>query len=238
MSGPRASPWPWHTIALFKPAQDQSCWTPGDDHGPSAHRACDLEWTTGVSEQPRRQQGTSCRAIPSRYEQSMDSLGLDLSTNAQLLLRTLAVTGRAVRLAGLTGGWPTSRPVGTACGRVGGAALPPPRGARSRGGWPCGLLPRGARRPSASLSDLAPHNPRRMASRGGNAHRSLDPARVSGGAHSQAAFGSTGAPVAWMGLSIAPREGETLMATMTKLRSATRCWRSPGRRPRRTSARA
>ena len=33
----------------------------------------------------------------------MDS-GLDLSTNAQALLKTLAATGRAVRLAGLTGG--------------------------------------------------------------------------------------------------------------------------------------
>jgi len=33
----------------------------------------------------------------------MDS-GLDLSTNAQSLLKTLAATGRAVRLTGLTGG--------------------------------------------------------------------------------------------------------------------------------------
>jgi hypothetical protein len=34
----------------------------------------------------------------------MESSGLDLSTNAQLLLKTLAVTGGTVRLAGLTGG--------------------------------------------------------------------------------------------------------------------------------------
>lgn len=39
----------------------------------------------------------------SDMKQPMDS-GLDLSTSAQSLLRTLAATGTAVRLAGLTGG--------------------------------------------------------------------------------------------------------------------------------------